>query len=359
MLYRLLICAALPLLAQSVYAEADPAAVAQQAQELLTAGKPALAAGLYRDLVRQFPSNAGLRVNLCIAEFQSRQYREAMADAAQALQLQPDLPAAQLFLGASRLELGDAAGAVPPLQQALAAHPDDRNALLLLAQALLGAARTQEALQMYQHAAELAPDNPKVWYGLGRSSEAVSNSAAAAQAWERLRSLPPSPEYYMHQAALLEQAGEYVEAARLWRAALPLSPGDVRLETGLVWALYKARDHTSALPLIDTLLNSNPQSAELNFLRGACLINLEQPAQALPSLELAISLDPALLPAQAALGQALLRTRQAAQAIPHLQAALAADQDGAVHFQLYRAYQMAGHQKEARRTLAEYQAMQH
>ena len=280
--------AVVALIALTLLAQPDPSSAAQKARDLILAGKPAEAISIYRELARTFPSNASLRLNLCIAEYQAKQFREAIVDANEALKLQPGLPSAELFLGASRLELGDFVGAIEPLGQARVAQPVDRNAAVFLAEALLGAGRNAEARAEFERAAELAAQNPRVWYGLGRSSEAVGDRITADRAWEQLGKLPPSRESYMHQAEVNQKSGEYVEAAKLWRDALRLSPADARVETSLVWALYKARDHVSALPLIDDLLSKNQQSAELNFLRGACLVNLEQPEQGLPYLEKAV-----------------------------------------------------------------------
>lgn len=340
-----------------VYAQTDRAASeAQRAQDLLRSGEPDKAIPIYRELSRQFPANAGLRVNLCIAEFQARRYREAIADAQEALKAQPGLPPAELFLGASRLELGDFAGAVESLERAARAQPSDRNAALFLARALLGAGRLVESAEEFRRAAALAPDNPKIWYGLGRTYEGLSDTVHAQEAWERLAHLPPSPEIYIHQAEVKERTGEYVEAARLWREALRMAPDDPRGETGLIWALYRGRDYAAALALLDGLLAENSESAELNFLRGASLVNLEQPEKGLPFLEKAVTLNARFLPAQAALGQALLRIGKAEQAIPHLKAALPSDPDGSGHFQFYRACQIAGHREEAKRALTEYRS---
>lgn len=352
-----LIRSAILLCALPLHGQTDAAArKAQQARDLVIAGKPGEAVPIYRELVREFPSNAVIRVNLCVAEFQAQQYREAMADAEEALRLQPGLPAAELFLGASRLELGDSAGAVEPLERAARAQPMDRNAAAFLAEALLGAGLPDKAVGQFRRAAEMAPEDPRVWYGLGRSYEKLSDSAQAQQAWERLMQLPPSRESYMHLAEVKEHAGEYVEAAKRWREALGIAPNDPHVEGGLVWALYKARDYQAAIPVIDRLLLKNPQSAELNFLRGACQVNLEEPETGLPYLEKAVALDAGFVPARAALGQALLRTGKPKEAIPHLRAALETDPDGSVHFQLYRAWQMAGKADEARKALAEYRS---
>ena len=352
------------LCAATLWAQADQALEkSRQARELVIAGKPEDAIPIYQELVRAAPNSPELLMDLCIAEFKAKRYRDAIDQAQAALRLQPDLPSANLFLGASYVELGESAAAIPPLNQVLGAQPNERNARLMLAQALLGAKRYEEAAQQFRKLSELIPDNPKVWYGLGQIYDRLSQRAPAGreqfrvlagQAYDRLMRLPRSSEAYAHAAELRAEGGEWAEAARQWREALKLAPDDGRVRTGLVWALYRSRDYEAALALIEGTRKGDPDSAELNFLSGACWLNLEEPQKSIPYLEKAIDADSHLLPAQAALGQALLQTGRAKDAIPHLRAALSIDEDGSGHYQLFRAYEIAGQGEAARQALSDY-----
>jgi len=357
----LLLLSAATLCAQSVPSSEQ----LRRARELLVAGKPEDAIPIYQELVRTVPNNPELLTNLCIAEFKAKRYRDATEQEQAALRLEPDLPSANLFLGASYVELGESAAAIPPLNKVLGTQPNDRNARLMLAQALSGAKRYEEAAEQFRKLSELVPDNPRVWYGLGQTYDRLSQSPRAPgerekyrelaqQAYDRLMRLPRSSEAYVHAAELRAESGEWAEAARQWREALKLAPDDWRIRTGLVWALYRSRDYRAALALIDGMRKGDPDSAELNFLSGACWLNLEEPEKSIPYLEKAIGADSHLLPAHAALGQALLETGRAKDAIPHLQAALPIDEDGSRRFQLFRAYVIAGQGESARQALSDY-----
>jgi predicted Zn-dependent protease len=118
-----------------------------------------------------------LLLNLCIAEFKARRYHDAIEHARAALKLKPDLAPANLFVGGSYLELGDPAKALDPLHKALAAMPNDPNAHLMLAEALLACRSYEEALKEFRKSSDLLPDNPKVWYGLGQVYDALSEHA--------------------------------------------------------------------------------------------------------------------------------------------------------------------------------------
>ncbi len=116
---------------------ADPAQQARKASELVVAGKADEAIPIYLELARAAPNDAGILVNLSIAEFKTKRFRDAAGHAEAALKLQPDSLAANLFLGASYTQLGEHARAVPLLEKVIAAQPNDRNARVMLAEALL------------------------------------------------------------------------------------------------------------------------------------------------------------------------------------------------------------------------------
>jgi tetratricopeptide (TPR) repeat protein len=358
------ICARL-LCAATLWAQA-PASSEQlrRARELVLAGKPEQAVPIYEELIRRFPKSPDLRLDLCIAQFKTRRYGESADQAKAALKIQPELPSANLFLGASYLELGEFTAAIPPLRKVLAAQPRDPNARLALAQALSGAKQYLEAAEQFHRLSELIPDNTKAWYGLGDCYDKLSEQAPgqrvhyqelAQEAFDRLMHLPLSPESCMHAAELREQNSEWVEAAKEWRNALELTPHDGRVRARLAWALFRARDYTPVLELIESMRKDRIDSAELDFLSGECWLNLEQPNKSITYLEKAIAADSHFLPAQAALGQALLRTGKAREAIPRLRAALSGDEDGTLHFQLYRAYSIAGQAEAAKQALNDYE----
>ncbi|HXA07054.1 MAG TPA: tetratricopeptide repeat protein [Bryobacteraceae bacterium] len=169
----------------------DAAANSQRARELVVAGKAEEAIPIYLELAREFPDNAAILVNLSIAEFKAKHYRDAAAHASAALRLQPDSPAANLFLGSSYEELGEHLLALPPLERVLAGNPQERNARLMLAEALFNLERYEEAAAHFQKASELAPENPKVWYGLGRAFDALSENA-----FRQLENAGPESQYW-------------------------------------------------------------------------------------------------------------------------------------------------------------------
>ncbi len=432
----------------------DPAADLEKARQLVASGHSADALPIYNRLVHAYPENPDLLLNLAVAEYSAEQYNQAAAHSLAALKLSPALAPANLFLGASYLKLGDPASALDPLHKAVESLPGDRNARLMLAEACLGSLHFDEALTRFRTAAELLPDNPRAWFGLGKTYDALSEKArrelqssypnssywfavagatylkqrrfgsafaayrealghgpivtgihaglaqiyretghpqwAAAEsalenlvppqddsstapailyrtyhsnrdlaldAYKKLDRLPPSLESHLHHANQLQAEGRHREAALEWREVLKLNSADNAYRLGLAQSLYDGRDCEEALSALSKVLQADPKSASANFLNGACLVTLEQPAAAVPYLQAARELDPQLRPAAgAALGHALLRLGKAQQAIPYLKSAAATDADGSVRFQLFRAYQLTGDSQSASHAFADYQA---
>jgi len=160
----------------------------------------------------------------------------------------------------------------------------------------------------------------------------------------------------MHKAEVLDSEQRWGEAAAEWSEALKLGPQNADVRIKAAWSLYRLRDHERTLELLKPLL-AQAGKPDIPFLYGASLLNLQQPEKAMPFLKDALRWDPQFLPARAALGQALLQTGKPAEAIPLLESAIGTDQDGSLHFQLFRAYQLTGQPAKAGEALAGYQRL--
>jgi tetratricopeptide (TPR) repeat protein len=328
----------------------------ERARQLLASGRAAEAAEIYRKIAAAHPGSADALLNLSIAEYKAGHFREAAGSASAVLKLQPDLMPAHLFLGASYLETGEFAGAIQSLQRVVAINPGERNGRLMLGEALLGSGRADDAMEHLETAARLLPENPRAWYALGKANQLLGRERQAAEAWQRLQALPPSVESHMRTAEEHDGARRWREAVPEWRAALEMSPGNRRAGVGLAWSLFRSRDYDEAMAVLKPLATP-PASAEISLLYGASLLNQQKPAEAIPYLKEALAHDPKMLPANAALGQALLQTGHPGEAIPLLEKAKSSDQDGSTHFQLFRAYQLAGRKAEAEKARGEYQRL--
>jgi tetratricopeptide (TPR) repeat protein len=166
------------------------AAKAQQAREAMATGRFDEAASLYTAIVQAMPNEAGMRMNLGLALSMAGRPKEAVPHLKAALKQKPDLLPASLFLGSAYLELGQAANALEPLRTFVSAQPGHREARRLLADAQLLLERFEAAAREYRTLSEQEPQDPRAWYGLGRSYEGLS-----ARALEQLQKTTPDSGY--------------------------------------------------------------------------------------------------------------------------------------------------------------------
>jgi predicted Zn-dependent protease len=243
-----------------LWASEDAAAKSQRARELVVAGKVEEAILIYRELARAHPDDAAILVNLSITEFKAKRYRDAATDAASAVKLQPDSLAANLILGSSYVELGEPSLAVSPLEIVLSIQPQERNAQMMLAESLFGLGRYEDAVGHFEKARQLAPDNPKVWYGLGRTFEALSE-----RVFHQIENATPeSPYWHALQADLCLKQRRYGSAFAHYRQALTelaLLPGahaalaTIYQRTGhSAWAQVEEQREDQAAPDCGTAL---------------------------------------------------------------------------------------------------------
>ena len=221
-------------------ASEDAAAKAERARELVIAGKVEEAIPIYRQLAQAYPDDAAVLVDLSIAEFKATMYREAAGHAASALERQSDSLPANLILGSSYVELGEYSRALPPLEKVLAMRPQERNGLVMLAETLLNLGRYEEAAGHFERASELAPESPKVWYGLGRTFEALSESS-----FHQIENThPESPYWDALQADLFLKQRRYGSAFAHYRLALKGLPRLTGAHAALA-TIYQRTGHSA------------------------------------------------------------------------------------------------------------------
>lgn len=230
---------ALPTPAQAWQRE-DLAAKARRGDAAMTASRFEEAAALYGEIVRVFPNEPGMRLNLGLAHAMAGRPAEAIPHFEVALKLRPGLVNAAFFLGAAHMELGRPTQAVAPLETVVKAQPDNVQARRMLADALLALQRFEPARRHYRKLAEAVPDLAAAWYGLGRSYEGL-----AAAAVERLQSAAPESPWMMLLAAeALAAQGRHANAFRLYRRALETRPTVVATEVHEALAqIYEKTGH--------------------------------------------------------------------------------------------------------------------
>lgn len=193
---------------------------------------------LYQQLAREDPDNAGLLLNLGLAQQSLGKLREAATQFRAVVKLQPETTLAWLLLGVAHRKLGEAAQAVPALEHVLEAEPANRTAALELAEALFDLGRFESAAQRFFRVAEIEPGNPRAWQGLG-----TCYMKLARQAFEEIgRSAPGSAWWWALAGRERAEAGRLEAAYSFYREALAKDP-ELRGVRGAIAEIYGATGH--------------------------------------------------------------------------------------------------------------------
>ncbi|HYN01834.1 MAG TPA: tetratricopeptide repeat protein [Vicinamibacteria bacterium] len=301
----------------AVAQEADLDAVLSRAVELHQSGDLEGASALYVQVLRAVPSAWRVRSNLGAAWAGLGRYEDAIDQYRQALQ-QEDDSSIRRNMAVALLKTGRTREAGVEAERALLAQPQDRDALLILADCRLRLGETQAAIDILQPAAAAAPGDKAVAYLLG-TALLDSNRVGDAQVVMDRVFRDDSPESHVLLGSMYARRGE-------WPAAV---------------AEYdKARAANPKLPLV-------------NFLYGEALMKERNDwAGAAAAFRAELEIDPNHYESNLLLGTLLREGGQADEALRHLEhAARLRGDDLAVKFSLGAAYLAMERLEEARRLL--------
>jgi len=293
----------------------------------------------FTELSKKAPQSAYVAVLLGDARLQRRQYRSAFFFYREAQNKMPNLAGlhaglAKVYQGTGHSEWADAEESRErTAADCMTQTPECR----FLKGDLMGAAKATDA-------------SPANLFWATRAYNQL-----AIDAFNHLGQLPDSVEIHALKAQILQGHGQDAEAAKEWRAALALNPGDPRLETELANSLFQAHHYDELMPLLTKLLTSQKDAPDLNFMMGESLWRTQQPEKAVPYLTAALDKEPEMLPAHAALGEVYVLLNRGSEAVPHLEKAISLDDDGSLHYSLARAYQAMGNADQAKKALQESQ----
>jgi tetratricopeptide (TPR) repeat protein len=217
----------------------DLTAISRQVKELMAQGRFEQAIPLCEQLVRALPGNAGLVLNLGLAEQMAGHPERAIPRFEEVLKAEPNSVPALSSLASSHLQLDQPKAAIPPLKKLLVLQPSNHEAREMLAGALLGAAESDDAAVQYRKLTADAPADAKAWYGLGKTYQDLS-----ARLSDRLTKNGPRSAYV---AALIGssrlKSQQYQSAFFFFKEAQRERP-DLRGVHSSLAAIYRKAGHS-------------------------------------------------------------------------------------------------------------------
>jgi tetratricopeptide (TPR) repeat protein len=232
---------------------------------------------------------------------------------------------------------------------AKAKRPDNLRARNGLAMALDHAGRTAEAIEEFEAALRLAPNDAPLHDNLGVTLESAGRTAEAMQHIETALRL--DPKYALAHSNLgnaLLRTGDLAAAIDQFEEALRLRPDYADAHYNLAGALDRAGRTAEAVRHLEAAVCLKPDFAEAYYNLGALLDRLGRPAEAIEHYEEALHIEPGLAQAHDNLGVLLCRSGRAAEGLAHLAEAVRLQPDSVwPHFNFGVALMQTGRTPEA------------
>ena len=232
----------------------------------------------------------------------------------EALRLSPGHPYYLFRLGAA-LDALDDAEALPVLEEAVAADPDNVAAQDLLAARLANAGRLAEAMALWTAQLERNPEHAPALTNLGAAYEGQGDVDRARQHyWAATRANPDYAPAFDRYADLAARQGEHRRAAELLQRLAHLRPDEPVVLDRLARSLAHANRPEQELATLRRLTELRPDYWPAHYLTAARLAALGRYDEAIAAFYRVLEQQPDHVPSLIELGILLGRRRQLTEA---------------------------------------------
>jgi predicted Zn-dependent protease len=251
------------------------------------------------------------------------------------LEINPQYPETNFYLGVSYLGYNDYDKAVEYFNQELKFHPDYGRAHLYAAKALLAQGREGEAVEQYQTLIQQNPNDARVWFELASLYRSL-----ALHAFEQLEAIDPdSAMLDVLRAEAATDDRRYQDAIAKYQQALKKRPDFPGLHFALGKIYFEMDKPNEAEPELRLALKEDPENPPANYMLGQILLRNEKAEEALPLLKVAVGGDPTFMRGQLELGRCYLHVGKLPDAEQALLKAVTDDpQSPAPHVLLVQVY---------------------
>ena len=244
--------------------------------------------------------------------------------------------------------------AVTCAHQYLENHPESVVALVILAQAYMGANDSSAAMLALRRALQIDPDDIDALYYLGK----LSNVLAQAELHQLYVMAPGSMRVHQLMAQTYHEQGDEENEEKEYLTALSLKPSSPAVLNALGVLCLRRSRYEEAFSYYSRAIVHKPADYDALYGLGAVQLHRQDLTAAVHSFRRALQVQPGSAAAHFALGDALLRSGKNAEAADELR--LATDLEPGMkeaYALLGRAYQRLGNIREASKTFAKFQSL--
>ena len=216
----------------------------------------------------------------------------AAAQAAEILAVVPDHAAASLLLASARRRSGDSAGAAQVLESLLAAHPRWSAVHFEQALWLAGTGRGDAAIEALRQVVRLNPGHPDAWRVLGDHLMAIGDTTGADTAYGR-HVLCSTRNPVLQQAAQAMLGNDIPKAEALLKNHLKQAPTDVPAIRMLAEVAVRCGQDEAAERLLVRCLELAPKFAAARYNYAVLLHRRNKVSEALAEIKQLIAQEPA------------------------------------------------------------------
>jgi tetratricopeptide (TPR) repeat protein len=220
-----------------------------------------------------------------------------------------------------------------------------RSEFLTIERALMETGQIEQAISIV-HGSTFAQD-PEVLYLLANAYKSL-----AIRSMDDLARLnPQSLDLLRLRAESLSDRRMYSEAIEAYGDALRQYPNAPDLHFGLGEAYFNQMQFQQAEESYARAMELLPSDPSSCVMRAQALIELQRADEAIALARRALSLNPALLQAHLTLGRAYSAVGRNAEAVQELEKAVSLDEDGTLHYELFKLYRKTGDNEKAEHAL--------
>lgn len=318
-------------------------------------GNPGDAAGIYRQILGQFPGND--RAQKALAQLVSRQQQQQQqtsdaapnpAPASSGLRPGP-LPEAIVRELAGLLRARDAARVIARVEVLVPQYLDAAPLLEALGKAYLQLGRPRSAANAFTQAISLQPDHAEAHFHLGTALLKQGKADTALAVFRKTATLMPDhPGTYLNIANALKELGRTDETVAALRHALAIKPDFMEARFNLANSLKNQGHFDEAIESYRTAIALRPDFMQAHYNLGNAFRDAKQLAEAAEAYRQTVALAPEFGEGYQSLGNALLELGQQPEAVAALRQAVALRPgDASALFCLASALGQSGHFDEA------------